>query len=189
MIEIFEKSEKFRKYIVELQFMDMTLYTVWGTDMEDSEKDKLLINNSRLATFRNLGALKLYIKHLTSPFLDKQNFESWIDEEDLYEVYSIVHIKSLMGADLEFLKDKATSLAVLDALNIINDFFIQLAENELVEIFDNPDLMVLKDFIYNNYFWKKEEGIEESMPSEMTDIINLLKKLYNDFYLRIEIIE
>ena len=42
----FDKSELYRKYIIGLQFVDVKLYTLWGTDMED--EDKLLVNNSNL---------------------------------------------------------------------------------------------------------------------------------------------
>lgn len=184
----FSKSEKYRKYVIELQLQEVTVYTVWGTDMQDDEVDKLLVENSSLISFRSLDTMRLQIENMEHPYLDKQNFTNWIHEEDLSNVYNVNNVRILSDFNFNFLKNKSTSLEILNTLNLIQDFYIQINAENLDEIFDNQDVIDLKDFIYNNFFWKKRKENRVYKKMKNRNIIHLLKKIYEDFTGKIEII-
>jgi hypothetical protein len=124
MIHNFEKSEAYRKYVIGLHLGEGELYTVWGTDMLAGEEDKLLVENGRLIVFQSLNSLEKYLKNGNNPFLDKQNFEKWIIEENLNQVYNTNDLRLLNNFVVTSLENKGAALSILNSLNLIEDFFI-----------------------------------------------------------------
>lgn len=187
MIEDFSASEKYRKYLIALQFNEVNVYTVWGTDMLDEEEDKLLVKGDKLLCFKQLNEVKQKLSNIEHPFLDVANFEKWAVEEELDQCYNINELKLLSDFNLELLNDKFSALEVLNCLNLIQDFSIQTKDRLLLSFFDDPVMVGLKDFIYNDHFWKKEEGmVMEPVTDEATG--HLIKRLYDVFYTQIIVV-
>jgi len=184
----FNISEKYRKYVIGLQVKEAELYTVWGTDMEASEEDKLLVDNGRLLVFQNLNTLKLHLKTGTHPYLDMENFEKWIFQEDLNHVYNTNDFQLLDNFVVTFLEKEETALSVLHCLNLIQDFFIQINENDIDELYENDCIVQLKDFIYNNYFWKSRSGNLSYMAISIEDVIDVVKRITDIFYSKFELV-
>lgn len=189
MTENFDKSEKYRKYVIELQFKEVDLYTIWGTDMLDCENDKLLVKGAKLIVFKTLDLLETSLEKLEHPFMDKQNFKKWVCEENLKQVYNVNNVKLLADFNLNLLEDKKSSLDILNSINLIQDFFIQINAEDLDNIYGDSSVADLKDFIYNNYFWEKRSDGSDYKVLEHTDIQRLLNELYNDFYSKLKIID
>lgn len=74
--EEFKASEEYRKYLIELQFDNINLYTVWGTDMADKDTDKLLFVDNKVVAFREIEQLKHGLKDMVTPFLDDTSFRN-----------------------------------------------------------------------------------------------------------------
>lgn len=189
MFENFDTSEKYRKYLIELQLADVKLYTVWGTDMIDDENDKLLVNQNKLIVFKNLDLLQTSIKVMPHPFMDRRNFEKWVNEEDLKQVYNTNNLQLLADFHVDFLKEKSLANEILNCLNLIQDFFIQINADDFDEIYENDSIVDLKDFIYNNFFWKPATKNPNYKELENTNINDLLKELYLAFCDKMEIIQ
>ena len=127
------------------------------------------------------------IKTIAHPFLDRENFTNWLEEENLNNVYNTNNLKILTDFNFNVLKDKTASLEVLNTLNLIQDFYIQIKMKGIDEIFYNDGIVLLKDFIYDNHFWKKRKKNRFYKKLESKNIVQQLKDLYDDFFSRIDI--
>jgi len=187
MMEDFSASEKYRKYLIELQFNEVNVYTVWGTDMGDEEEDKLLVKNEKLLCFKQLNDVKRNLSPIEHPFLDVENFEKWAVEEEFDQCYNTNDLRLLSDFNLDLLNDKSSALEILACINLIQDFSIQTKDRLLLPFFDDPVMVGLKDFIYNDHFWKKREGtVVEPITDEATG--HLIKRLYDVFYTQIIVV-
>jgi hypothetical protein len=182
MIEDFSASEKYRKYLIELQFSEVNVYTVWGTDMLDQEEDKLLIKGEKLLCFKHLNEIKQKLSNIEHPFLDIENFEKWAVEEEFDRCYNTNDLRLLSDFNLDLLNDNSSALEILACIHLIQDFSIQTKDRLLLPFFDDPVMVDLKDFIYNHHFWKKEEGKVVQPTSVDATVTDLMRKLYGIFY-------
>lgn len=184
----FKASEEYRKYLIELKFDNSNAYTVWGTDMADKEVDKLLVNNGKVMALKKIEQAELVFKDINTPFLDEMNFRKWVEHEDLSAIYSVNNLILLSKFKLSFLNDKSTSLEVLADINLIQDFAIQVDHSSLLSIFDQSIMVNLKDFIYNNHFWKGGSKDNRALKKKEMEIIALCSELYDEFYNRLSFI-
>lgn len=182
IMEDFSASEKYRKYLIELQFSEVNVYTVWGTDMRDEEEDKLLLKEGKLLCFKHLNDIKQRLSNIEHPFLDVASFESWVAEEQLDQCYNTNHLRLLSDFNLDLLNDKSSGLEILSGVHLIQDFSIQTKNKLLLSFFDDPVMVDLKDFIYNHHFWKKEEGKVVQPASVDGTARDLIRRLYDVFY-------
>lgn len=182
IMEEFKASEEYRKYLIELQFDNINLYTVWGTDMADKETDKLLVVDTKVVAFRETNQLKHELKDIVTPFVDDTNFRNWVEHEDLSTVYNTNDLTLLSNFKLSFLNDKATSLSVLTDINLIQDFAIQVNHLELLSIFEQVTMANLKDFIYDNHFWKGGDKNKTALKRDEVKITTMCNDLYTAFY-------
>ena len=188
MIHNFDKSEAYRKYVIGLHLEEGELYTVWGTDMLAGEQDKLLVENGRLIVFQSLSSLEMYLKNGNNPFLDKQNFEKWIIEENLNRVYNTNDLRLLNNFIVTSLENKGAAVSILNSLNLIEDFFIQINEKDIYEYYENYCIVELKDFIYNNYFWKHRWRKSSYNKFDNGLLEKILKNIYCSFRSKMEAI-
>ncbi|KIO77240.1 hypothetical protein TH53_10340 [Pedobacter lusitanus] len=185
----FDKSEEYRKYVIGLQFKETDLYTVWGTDMVDGENDKFLVNETKLMVFESLDLLESFLKTLDHPFKDKRNFKRWVNEESLKRVYNFNNMSLLADFNLNLLNDKKSSLDILHSINLIRDFFIQINDSQIDIACENPSIINLKDFIYDNYFReKKNEGITIDELNFVNVSISL-REMYDRFCNKLEVLK
>ncbi|NRF37623.1 hypothetical protein [Pedobacter foliorum] len=180
-MEDFNASEKYRKYLIELDFNHLTVLTVWGTDMVDGE-DKLLVNGEKLIVLKTAVDIKSVLQKLENPYLDQENYRQWIEEENLHDIYNVNDMKLLSKFEFSFLEEKSTALIVLNDINLIQDFAIQVDHSKLLPIFDQSAMVNLKDFIYDNHFWKGGDKNSVALKKEEMEIIALCKRLYTVFF-------
>ncbi len=178
----FKASEEYRKYLIELQFDNFNAYTVWGTDMADKEIDKLLVSNTKVMAFKEIKEIKLAFKDIDTPFLDDMNFREWVKHEDLNTAYSVNNLTWLSKFKFSFLNDRSTSLEVLADINLIQDFAVQVEHSRLQPIFEQSAMVNLKDFIYDNHFWKGGDKDRFALNKEEIEIVTLCNNLYTIFY-------
>lgn len=181
IMEEFNASEKYRKYLIELEFNDLTVLTVWGTDMVDGE-DKLLVNGEKLIVLKTAVNIKSVLQKLEAPYLDQENYRQWIDEENLNDIYNSNDMKLLSKFEFSSLEEKSTSLTVLSDINLIQDFAIQVDHSKLLPIFDQSAMVNLKGFIYDNHFWKGGDKNSFALKKEEKEIVALCNNLYTVFY-------
>jgi len=188
-MERFEISETYRKYFIVIKLKNGSFYTVWGTDLSDEDNDKLLVKNKKLLLFKTTETFIVQISNYRDAFFDRQNFENWISEESFQETYNLINIGSLMKFSESDLSNKETALEIIDALNLIQDLFIQVHEEEAV--FSSELILKFKDILYNNHFWKSDNYDSNKIDiidPEFNKIRILLKKIYNLFIKRIQFI-
>lgn len=186
MSKNFRKSEIYRKYVIGFNFQNFDLYTVWGTDLIDNENDKLIVKGEKLLAFRSLNELEEELRHMSHPFRDDDNFTKWVCEENLQQVYNNYDFKLFADFDLKLLRNESDSLMLLNCINLIQDFALQVNSLRIEEILDQPNIKSLKDFIYVNYFWKKDDNIKVEVLKD-TNVSILFRNLYNEFISHIDI--
>ena len=186
-----EKSEQYRKYLVLLQFKEYSLYTVWGTNLEHDDQDMFLINQSKIVAFFNLEQIRYEMTKFTDSFFDKRNFENWLKEEHFESAYSTIVAKSLLKFEPDSLDDGDLLLEILNTLNIFQDFFIQINDTKTLKIFTDKNVVELKDYIYQNCFWKKDKVDNNNLPRHINykRLKGLLFTLYNSFSANILLIK
>ncbi len=181
-----EISEKYRKYLVEIILKDNRYYTVWGTDLGDNDNDKLLVNKKNLLLFYKINTLKTTLFKFKDIFLDKENFENWISEDPFEDPYSTTDLTCLYTFSEKDLRGKKAALEIINSLNLIQDFYIQIKENE--KAFNSKLLLDLKDNLYNNHFWKSDNLELPFNAIIIKKIQSALRKIYDDFVKQIEFI-
>lgn len=178
----FPQSEQYRKYLIAIHLENMIGYTVWGTDMANGEMDKLLVADGKLLLFSSIEKLKNSIRDFVSPFLDIENYENWINENDFSEAYNTYDFLVFLNFTEATLIYKKQSLALLDCINLVQDLFIQLEDAAALRLFEQQEMADLKDYIYYNHFWKKDEEYKVDLNSKT--VATLLKETYSMFLLK-----
>ena len=143
----FDKSESYRKYIIKICLLDFEGYSVWGTDMSDDEKDKLLAINQKMILFSSIESLSNNIRNISHPYKDILNFSRWIEEEDLRYIYEEYDLSILNNYTNSLLSRKEDSLMILHSINLVEDFFIQVEFSDIQSLFNDRNLINLKDYI------------------------------------------
>jgi hypothetical protein len=186
MKEKFELSEKYRKYFIGIIIDGFTYYTVWGTDLNDRENDKLLVENEKLILFREVSTFKMQISNYKNVFLDKENFENWVKEESFHETYNSTNLTSLSIFSDSDLQSKESAFDIINSLNLLQDFYIQINKND--KAFSSELILDFKDNLYNNHFWKNN-NFELNENSLEVNVIKIeLKKIYNEFLKEIKFV-
>ena len=182
-MEKFEISERYRKYLIEIKINDKYFYTVWGTDLNDNENDKLLVKDKKLLLFKNKNSFVEKKDNLKNIFYDDQNFENWLNHESFEEPYSSTNFDTLKDISGKDLRNKETGLEIINTLNLIHDFYIQIQEDQTV--FSSNLLLSIKDYLYNQHFWKNDNPTKK-IPFNLKQANAILKKIYMEFIQKIE---
>lgn len=183
----FNASEEYRKYLIELRFKEKRYYTVWGTDMTE-EIDKMLVQDKKLIVFNSLQDIVGKLERIDSPYTDKENFKAWVRQENLSEVYNTNSLDLLAGLQLKTLSDRTDALEIINCINLIQDFSIQVNNPLIGPFFDDPLMVSLKDFIYDHYFWRPVGGVPGIESLDFVNCAELLKRIHDAFMEEIEVI-
>ena len=173
-------SETYRKYIVEINLCNFNGFVVWGADLEDvNENDVFLVSNDKIIFFNDLKTMKDNILKYSNHYFDKHNFSEWVSTENFSEPYSKIDLSLLKLFDASILIKETTALDLLDGINITQDFFNQIKDNDTVKLFESTPVADLKDYLYNKYFWENTE--EQKFKADMDDLKVRLEKIYTLF--------
>lgn len=183
-----EVSEKYKKYLIGLQFKDLIGYAIWGTDMNDDENDKFLLSDNKVVLFTDLDSIPKRIENMKHSFLNQEDFRNWVIEKGFTEVYHVNEIKLLADFKLDMLSDRAMSLDILHSMNFLEDFFVQVDDKSVKGIFDLPDLIDVKDYIHSTYFWKGNYEVRKIGDFDAMALTRLFRGLYLRFFKQMRIV-
>lgn len=156
-----QASEKYRKYLIQVQLDNTPYYLVWGTDMSDrEEKDNLLIDQQqRILLFSSLDQVRDWILKPTSPLFDASNLKAWAEtltKLAVDSVYDLDYLTALMTSPLkeeQILKSPDISNDLINFINLFGDYAYQLENDELVNLHRQPSIGLFFDYCYDTYFW------------------------------------
>lgn len=175
MIVESEISEKYRKYLISFIISGVEYFSIWGTDLEDEEIDKLVLNSEGdliLSTdFNDLRGFLLDNEHL---LFDKMNFLSWLKElKEIkpYASYNLNLVEKMIDLNQPFLRDdnKEMLIEVFDFFNLFSDLAYQKNDSDIISIYENKNNQIFIDYIYTIFFWN-------SSNEKISDINQILKR-------------
>jgi len=169
-------SEKYRKYLLKIIYDNQDCYTITGADLEDGEKDKLLINsNKQLVLFSDVASLLQAIKK-GEYYFDKDNLQKWEKEfSSAEEPYAEIDLDILRRPEIDF-TDLDELISIHSTLGILTDFAIQVDDKLMIEHLYQPIIEEFKDSVMDFTVWKTTEELP------ITFDRNLFLNVINDLY-------
>lgn len=169
-------SEKYRKYLLKITYDNQYYYTMSGLDLEDEEKDKLLIDsNKQLVLFSDVARLLKAIRK-GEYYFDRDNLQKWeaaFSSSD--EPYAEIDLDILGRPAIDF-TDLDVLISIHFALGILTDFAIQVDEKLMIERLYQPIIEEFKDSVMDFTVWKTTEELT------ITFDRNLFVAILNDLY-------
>jgi hypothetical protein len=169
-------SEKFRKYLLEITYDNQDYYTISGADLEDEEKDKLLISsNKKLVLFSDVARLLKAVKN-DEYYFDRNNIQKWVKEFSSSDgPYAAVDFDIIGKPHVDF-NDLDVLKSILDTLGILTDFAIQVDDKLLINVLYQSIIVEFKESVMDIIIWK----VKESLP--VTFDRSLFLGVLNDLY-------
>ena len=165
-------SDKYRKYLISIQLSDKSLFAVWGTDLSDDERDKLIISNAGMIICSvDFRAFKDYLLKNVTSFFDVDNLSKWlleVNSSDLSVSYDFNNIGHFIKnknkiSDVE----KGELIEIVDFLNIALDYSTQIDSSYLNSRLNERNVLMFKDYIYDNFMWNSDlNQIDSRMDNE-----------------------
>lgn len=175
----FPNSEKYRKYLIELSIEDSIYYTVSGMDIQDEEKDKLLVNrDNKIAAFTSIDTLLHFINGENSLF-DLNNLRAWANSSGTREgIYSSIEFRTLNRIN-EILTSTDVYAEMTTLVYMFKDYAIQTNNAELLVVANSDKLVDFTNFYVENYVL---EGTGDRITHAIKvrddiELIELLKKV------------
>lgn len=179
-------SEEYRKYLVSYIIGNEKFLSVWGTDMSDNEEDKLCIDQKgQILSFRRVEILKDYLIKNKNYLFDIENFMKWLEHVSNLNPYAIYDLDLLgkecmsLGSFLDF--NRELGLQMLDFINLFQDYIYQINSNELKGHAENSQILLVKEYVYTNFFWNSSEEELNFIDNELSKKFNL--KLFKKKFL------
>ncbi|GGH63465.1 hypothetical protein HNQ91_002522 [Filimonas zeae] len=167
-------SEVYRKYLVQIRFLDNLCYTVLGSDISDDEEtDMLLVNEqNQWVLFRNIADLFAVLAEGEIGF-DKENMAKWVTELEFVEkdCYASFDLDTLCMDYDSFIQHENWREACL-VLGFVRDFALQVNDTGLTPLLDSNVVFVFLDDISEIDLWDTGKQFEPSLVSD-----DLLEKL------------
>jgi len=182
------ESEKFRKYLIEININSTPWYTIWFTDMTtESAQDKLLIDGaSNVLVFSTIAKVKSYVQRSLHFLPDSKNFAGWIEHYRADIPYTVYYIEDVRRAIMKFESvaawSKEDALDQIGIFNLIGDYRDLVNDSYLEEKMDSPIMSGFFDSAYNFHFWKRTDHLKdpeldkEEFKTAFTEIIDYFVK-------------
>ncbi len=150
-------SEEFRKYLVGITIRGKRYFTVSGADLHDDDKDKIMLDeNNKPVVFRNIETLLNYINKADRLF-DIDNFRRWAVTISTNEkTYADVYLEDLDQID-NLINSTDTYEDIVNAVYLIQDYAIQVNNEELKRMLDYGPLLEFRNFFVEHYVFKSDE--------------------------------
>lgn len=177
----FAASEKYRKYLICLRLGTFYGYVIWGTDMRDEETDKFFLKYEKILFLTKLHNIRNELKPNTT-FTDEYNFQKWVESDEVFKIYSENDFSAMKDFSKYSLNDKKLGNNLINSINLIRDYSLQVQNDLLNKCLDSEAMQELFDYLYNEYFWEKKEGIENKIDNSNIQTIALeLKNIWELF--------
>jgi hypothetical protein len=169
-------SEKYRKYLLKVTYDNQYYYTISGADLEDEEKDKLLINsNKQLVLFSEVASLLQAIKK-GEYYFDRDNLQRWEKEfSSSDEPYAQIDLDILGSSDID-LTDLDVLISIHYTIGILTDFSIQIDDKLMIARLHESVIGEFNDSVMDYTVWKAKEDITIAFDR------NLFLGVLNDLY-------
>ncbi|OQP42716.1 hypothetical protein A4H97_11140 [Niastella yeongjuensis] len=169
-------SEKYRKYLLKIAYDNQYYYTVAGADLQDEEKDKLLINsNKQLVLFSDVASLLQAIKK-GEYYFDRDNLQKWEKEfSSSEEPYAEVDLDIVGRTEIDF-TDSDELISIHLTLGILTDYAIQIDDKLMIARLYESVIEEFKDSVMDYAIWKITEDLI------ITFDRNLFLSTLNDLY-------
>jgi hypothetical protein len=154
-------SDKYRKYLICIKFSDVKFFAIWGTDLEDNEQDKLVLSkNGKIICSKDYMRLKEYLLVNTDLLFDVNNLIFWLLSNEDFEpsaTYDLDKVGNFIKefADISYIDNKNMMIGVVDFINMALDYSSQVGNNCIIEVLNKKSMLTYKDFVYNEFLWKK----------------------------------
>lgn len=168
----FVDSEKYRKYLINLRSVNFSGFIVWGADMADEENDKLFLRNGKILLLTSTKNIRSELIP-NQVFKDEQNFEMWRNSDEVYLANSTVDLTVLTEFSESSLGSKDIGFNLISCINLIRDYSLQVQHDLLNAHLDSKVIQELFDFLYNEFFWKKVDGIKNSVDARHIQSITM----------------
>ena len=162
-----EVSERYRKYLIQIQVKETFYYLVWGTDMTDPEQqDKLLLDQeNQILVFPRIDQLADFITKQSVSLYDEANFLPWAAEltgTDANALYDLDYLHAILTSELkqeQILQNPNLTKELIDFFNLVGDYAYQTEDDSIFKPYRKPQLQLFFDYCYDTYFWTipKEE--------------------------------
>lgn len=178
-------SEKYKKYLVEINLNGKKQFLVLGMNISKDDDDFILLNeHDKILTFNNVNQIKKFIlEEINLP--DKDNFHNWIQEFEsrksyiTYDADKIVQIIKISEGLKELSKDELSQ--IVDLINMIGDYAYQVNHKDLILLFEDKTIDLFKELFMDVYVWKVATDIQKSDLEKVSEIFS-----YADFKVAFE---
>lgn len=168
-IGVLALSEKYRKYIVTLKFLNEEYFIIWGTDLNENEQDKLLLDeNGKIVTILKEELILYNLMKFGTEinYFDKENFLKWQNElkkfskifsgnnlsYTKYEIDLLIE-NFIMNNIVDFKLSQKIYKEYVDFINLVNDFAIQTNDVRLLKLTREKNIRYLWNFSYDNHLF------------------------------------
>lgn len=185
MKDINDVSERYRKYLLEIVFVEQKYYTVFGADISDNYIDKLLVDaDGSLLLFLSPMDLFSLIPKNTS-FFDNGALQEWTGRvAGIIDPYAVYFFDDL-SKDIFDLNDLELFRSIYHTLGIVEDYSKQINDERLLAFFEKDILLQFVDDLANYFTWFENEVFKISVD---IDVLSLhLKEIYERLKERVKI--
>lgn len=197
IIKKFQKNcDCYRKYVICMVLNKKKYFTLWGTDSEDKEKDKFLLDKlGNIALFKNVNDLFYSVNSNDLVFFDKSKTVKWmnksknilnkklidyISNENVFNLEQFPKIVTVKKSSLAKLSNLKYNLFI-DIINIIADYGFQIGNKSLLKLIKNKNISLFWKYSYDRVLWGvKEEDklLINRLLLRKLKITDLRKKLF-----------
>jgi len=166
-------SERYRKYLIRINYLDRKYYSIWGTDIKDNYTDKVIVEKGLFLLFKDITLLKNYLLANRALLFDSQNTVEWLFAISDIEEYN--HYLFPTNGEVISSKD------CLNLLNLIQDYAEQANDNELLSLMTNDIYKAEYDQLTDGEIWGNK--------SDTPDTVPLFYTIFDLFYSRCKVID
>ena len=161
MSVIKKTSDLYRKYIIVIAYSGINYFTIWFTDTTSHNLDDEFLCNEEgsILTFTGSDAIFEYIKKNHLRLKDSNNFIGWVrnfnKNDDEIIQYDLDKLVLKINKEIELLESKEL-IELLNFYNLVADYAHSINEKVLLKVLNDNELKIFFDFVYDNFFWKKD---------------------------------
>ena len=136
MTESYDKyCNEYEKWIVEIHCDKSIIYTVWGTDKTDDDKDKFILNDdNKIIASKSINTLINHIEN-QSLFFDADRSKAWISvskgsfkSDYKFKLDNYVGYLSLESFNIR------SMVEIVDFINLFGDLAYQIGSEKLIKL-------------------------------------------------------
>lgn len=166
-----ELSEKYRKYLIQINYKKLSYYSVFGADLTKEEIDRLLIDKKgRLVLAYSMPNLVQFVKSCDWHSFDEENFHKWLLHINSGSIYTSFNLDSLIFYGE---RNKKELSDLYNLLGLLDDYSFQTDDNSLSSLLSRIEIQEFKDKMADATLW----GINEKVYFNPT-----LNKVFKDIY-------